>query len=299
MAMQNVLRKTLGATLPLILTPNRKWTTQRRILKLAMRANPLAKGVKRIDGALPGGLPGEVFCPASVDPETAPSALLYLHGGGYCVGAAATHRAITSRLAAASGMPVYVLDYRLAPEHPAPAALDDALACYRALAAQGKRVALGGDSAGGGLSVAVAQALLANGEPAPAALALISPWLDMSLSGGSAERLADIDPVLKRPWITACAQAYAGDQPLKSPSLSPLFGDGELPSTLIHAGTDDILIDDARRLVKRFPAVELQEFEGLWHVFQLQAGLLEISDQALADMGQWLALQYDGAAQAD
>ena len=113
----------------------------------------------------------------------------------------------------------------------------------------------------------------------------------MSLSGGSAQRLADIDPILKHPWIHACKAAYAGEQPLKTPSLSPLFGDAPPPPTLIHSGSDDILIDDARRYVKRFPYVEFKEFEGLWHVFQLQAGLLGVSSQALSDMGQWLAQQ--------
>lgn len=296
MAMQTVLRSSLGSLMPIILSPRRSWATQRRIIKFVLRANPLAKGVTRHDGPLPGELPGEVFCPAGLTPETADTALLYLHGGGYCVGAAATHRMITSRLAASSNMPVYVLDYRLAPEHPAPAALDDALACYRALAADGKRVAVGGDSAGGGLSMAVANALAAQGGPAPMALALISPWLDLSLSGGSAERLADIDPILTRPWITACAAAYAGGQALKSPALSPLFDDSELPPTLIHSGSDDILIDDARRLVTRNTAVEFKVYEGLWHVFQLQAGLLAASAEALREMGTWLHQQSVEAA---
>lgn len=288
MAMQTVLRKSLGTLMPMILSPNRSWATQRRIVKMVLRANPLARGVSRHAGPLPGGLPGETFCRAGDTPDSADTALLYLHGGGYCVGAAATHRMITSRLAAASGMPVHVLDYRLAPEHPAPAALDDALACYRALAAQGKRVAVGGDSAGGGLSMAVAHALAANGEQAPLALALLSPWLDLSVSGGSAERLAAIDPILTHPWISACAEAYAGGKPLKSPDISPLFADAELPPTLIHAGSDDILIDDARRLVTRHKAVEFKVYEGLWHVFQLQAGLLGESSAALHEMGTWL-----------
>ena len=292
MAMQTFLRATLGTALPLVLTPKRQWATQRRLLKIALQANPLAKGVRRHAGPLPGDLPGEVFCPTGMAPETASHALLYLHGGGYCVGTASTHRMITSRLAAASGAAVYSLDYRLAPEHPAPAALDDALACYRALAASGRAVALGGDSAGGGLSVAAAQTLVAAGDPPPTALALISPWLDLSLSGASAERLADIDPILKHPWIKACAQAYAGGQPLKSADLSPLFGVPVSTPTLIHAGTDDILIDDARRWVKRVPTAELIEYEGLWHGFQMQAGLLGAADKALADMGQWLTHQF-------
>ena len=198
---------------------------------------------------------------------------------------------ITSRLAAASGLPVYALDYRMAPEHPAPAALDDALRCYRALAAQDKRVAVGGDSAGGGLSAAVALALAEHGEPGPAALALISPWLDLSLSGGSVQRLADIDPVLNQPWLAACAQAYAGEHGLKSPTVSPLFADLAWPPTLIHAGADDILVDDSRRLVKRYPHIEFHEYAGLWHVFQLQAGVLRASDEALSAMGHWLHLQ--------
>lgn len=291
MAMQTVLRKSLGTLMPMILSPKRNWATQRRIVNLVLRANPLASGVSRHAGPLPGELPGEIFCPDDQTPESADTALLYLHGGGYCVGAAATHRMITSRLAAASGMPVYALDYRLAPEHPAPAALEDALACYRALVAQDRRVAVGGDSAGGGLSMAVAHALAADGEPAPLALALLSPWLDLSLSGGSAERLAAIDPILTPPWISACAAAYAGDKPLKSPDISPLFADAELPPTLIHSGSDDILIDDARRLVTRHKAIEFKVYEGLWHVFQLQAGLLGESSAALHEMGTWLHQQ--------
>lgn len=292
--MRNLLRRVLGLVLPRILNAQRPWASQRRLLNGLLKANPGVGGVERQTLTVPGGPDALVYCPKGTTLEAAPAVLLYFHGGGYCLGAPGNYAALHSRLAKAMAAPVVAAGYRLAPEHPAPAALDDALAAYKCLLDQGKRVVLGGDSAGGGLSVALAHAAADADLPAPAGLALLSPWLDLTLSGGSVTAKAEVDPILNPAWGRACAAAYAGDRPLNDPMLSPLFGSDTLPPTLIQAGSDDILIDDARRLAKRVPAVELQEFPGLWHVFQVQVGLLPDAGPAVAALGQWVKARLGG-----
>lgn len=286
--MTALLRHVLGLIVPRILNPRRSWATQRRLLAALLRINPAVGGVERRRIALPDAPEALCTAPRGLAWDTADVAMLYLHGGGYCIGTPESYGALHSRLAKAIDAPVIAPRYRLAPEHPAPAALDDALASYKALTAQGKRVVVGGDSAGGGLSVALAHAAAEAGLPAPAGLMLISPWLDLTLSGGSVATKAGVDPILDPDWGRACASAYAGDRPLNDPMLSPLFGPDSLPPTLIQAGADDILIDDARRLAQRAPAVELQEFPGLWHVFQVQVGMLPAARPAVADMAAWI-----------
>lgn len=291
--MKHLLRRVLGLVLPRILSATRPWASQRRLLNGLLKANPGVRGVQRQPLTLPGAPDALVYCPQGTTLDAAPAVLLYFHGGGYCLGAPGNYAALHSRLANAMAAPVVAAGYRLAPEHPAPAALDDAMAAYRALLDQGKRVVVGGDSAGGGLSAALAHAAAEAGLPPPAGLLLLSPWLDLTLSGGSVTAKADVDPILNPAWGRACAAAYAGDRPLNDPMVSPLFGPDSLPPTLIQAGTDDILIDDARRLATRVPTVELQEFPGLWHVFQVQVGLLPDAGPAVAAMGRWVKARLD------
>lgn len=227
-------------------------------------------------------------------------AILYLHGGGYCIGAPASHRAITTALAAGSGMPVHVPDYRLAPEHPFPAALDDALAVYESLTASTPAsIAVAGDSAGGGLALALTLAARARGLLPPAALLLLSPWVDLRCEAPSIAGRARSDPMLSPAGLRRWARLYAdasADATLCSPLGADLAG---LPPVLIQVGTDEILHDDAARLGRAIAAaggrVELQVYPGLWHVFQLHARLLGEADAALSALGRFAHAQVQAA----
>ncbi len=244
-----------------------------------------------------GGLPTERV--AQQDADTT-SAVLYLHGGGYTVGDPGSHRALAAHLAAAAGVPVHLLDYRLAPEHPFPAALDDAVAAYDALLASGldpERIAVAGDSAGGGLTVALALRLRERGTPLPGALALISPWVDLTLG-----QVADDprDPMLRVSWLSACARRYAGsDGDPGDPLLSPLLADDAalagLPPTIVHGSSDEILLGDVERLVARLETagvdVTFRRLPDAWHVIHLHAGLVAESTAAAEDLGRFVARQ--------
>lgn len=227
---------------------------------------------------------------------TGAGAILYLHGGAYVLGSPKTHRALTSHLAKAARASVYVIDYRLAPEHPHPAALEDALTAYRWLLDQGmapRNISLSGDSAGGGLALATALAIRDAGLPAPGALALISPWTDLTLSGESNRRNAVIDPMLHHTWAATSATQYCGTLPHDHPACSPLFADlRNLPRMLIQVGSDEIVLSDSERLAEKARAagvdVRLHRFDGLWHVFQLHAGMMKASNQAIDEIAEFL-----------
>lgn len=220
-------------------------------------------------------------------------AILYLHGGAYVLGAPRTHRSITGTLAREAGAAVFVPDYRLAPEYPCPAAVEDAAAAYRALLDMGwpaERIALAGDSAGGGLAVAVTLALRDEGTPLPAALGLISPWVDLTLAGASMRQRAALDPMLRQATLAHAAGLYAGDRGVDDPVCSPLFADlDQLPVLFVQVGSDEILYSDAERLVERARlagvAADLTVFDGLWHDFHLHAGMLPEADAALTELG--------------
>lgn len=223
-------------------------------------------------------------------------AVLFLHGGGYVFGAPRGYRNVAGALARDAGAAVFVPDYRLAPEHPCPAAVEDALDAYRWLLDTGwpaDRIALAGDSAGGGLALAATLALRDEGAPLPAALGLISPWVDLTLAGESLRTKADVDPMLRLPWLQQAAGFYAGGRGVEDSFCSPLFADFErLPPLFVQVGGDEILYSDATRLVERARlaggTAELRVFEGLWHDFQLHAGLLPEADAALADLSDRL-----------
>lgn len=228
--------------------------------------------------------------------ETASRVVLYLHGGGYCVGSATTHRALAAHIARAAGAVAYVPNYRLAPEYPHPAALHDAVAAYRWLLAQGidpVSIILAGDSAGGGLALATAVSLRDTGLPLPAALVLISPWADLSLSGDTLKSHAARDPMLSHSITSLWARLYAGALPVTHPLCSPLFAqlDG-LPPMLIQVGSEEVLLSDSQRLALRAEAAgvptRLHVYERMWHDFQVQAGLLHESDAAIFEIGAFV-----------
>lgn len=252
------------------LSPRVAVAAQRRRVELLTRSLLLPRGVRR--EATPQG---EWLHPDA--PPVRAGSVLYLHGGAYCIGSAASHRNLTMRLARASGLPVFALDYRLAPEHPWPAPLDDALAAFDAMPGP---VLIAGDSAGGGLALLAALALRDRGGPQPAGLWLLSPWVDLAAwpAPVPGEAMLDAD------WGRACAaQVLAGQE---AALMSPLHADLRgLPPVLLQFGTDELLHDQGRALHAALDAagVPLQTecYQRLWHVFQLHAGQLRSADDAL------------------
>ncbi|WP_416397859.1 alpha/beta hydrolase [Allohahella sp. A8] len=222
-------------------------------------------------------------------------AVIYLHGGAYCIGNARSYRGLTSRLARDSGAEVFVPDYRLAPEFVFPAAQDDVIKLYRWLMDQGYRadaITFAGDSAGAGLALSSCQRLIREGLPLPSGLILLSPWVDLSLQ--NAKYLDDsTDVLLSWGWIGRCARFYRGKRSATNPDISPLFGKFEgLPPVCIQAGTDEILLPEIEDLVERMRAakqeVSFRVFENMWHVFQMHAGLLDEADVAVAELVSFL-----------
>lgn len=231
-------------------------------------------------------------------PEALPGRhLLYLHGGAYVLGSPRSHTPIVARVAAQARATGWLPDYRLAPEHPCPAAIEDAVAAYRELLAAGAdpaQLVIAGDSAGGGLTLATACALRDAGLPLPSALVLLSPWTDLTLSSEAVRAKQDVEAMLDVNGLTRAAEAYCAGRPRNDPAASPLFADlAGLPPMLVHAGSDEILLDDSEQLAARARAagveVTLRVFDGLWHVFQAQAGVIPEADESLADIGDFLA----------
>jgi len=240
-----------------------------------------------------GRLPGEWLRPQGA---SAAGVVLYLHGGAYITGSCHTHRGLAGHLARAAASDCFLLDYRLAPEHPFPAAVDDALAAYLALqAAQPARpVALAGDSAGGGLALALALRLRDAGHTAPAAMALLSPWTDLALSLPTHVSKAAVDPFFPdTSTLSAAAQMYAAQTPRTHPLVSPHYASLHgLPPTLIHVGEHEALLGDAQALAATMRAagtpVQLQEFAGMWHVWQIFAGRFAEANTSIQALGAFL-----------
>ena len=242
------------------------------------------------------GLPVEWVRPRSLtQPDTAPICL-YLHGGAFAMGGLNSHRDLASQFAQRAQIRLLMVDYRLAPEHPFPAALDDALAVYRALLAQGipaQRLLLGGDSAGGNLALGTAQAIRAQGLAPPAALVLFSPWLDLTGHSPSRQANAASDVMLSQQVLDEAAALYAPGLPLDDARLSPLFGPlAGLPPCLMVASSAEILIDDARRLKQLLLAagglVELLEWANTPHAFPVMARYLPEGRAALDQTARFI-----------
>ncbi len=264
----------------------------------ALSRLPLPLGT-RIEATTLRGVPAEWVSNSCVPPQRT---VLYLHGGGYIVGSPRMYRDLSSRIAHLWRARVAVVDYRLAPEHPLPAATDDAMNAYRSLLEQGvspQNIVIAGDSAGGGLSLATSLNIRAAGLPQPAALVLFSPWVDLGVSGASAEQVTD-DPLLSVGMLRAAGLDYAGDQDPLQPLASPLFADLRgLPPLLIQATDREILLDDARRLDAKARAdgvtTTLEIWPGLFHVWQLFAGKLPEAGQALTAAAKFLDTQSAAA----
>jgi monoterpene epsilon-lactone hydrolase len=221
--------------------------------------------------------------------------ILYFHGGGYVSGSCRTHRDLAARLSAASGVRVLLPEYRLAPENRFPAALEDGLRVFRRLEEGGTaatEIVLGGDSAGGGLVLMVLFALRDEGSPLPAAAFMLSPWLSASPDGESYAGKASVDPLLTREDVEACALLTLGEDGDRA-ALTPLFEDLHgLPPVLVQVGKDEILLSDSERFGERARAagveVELEVWEGMWHVFQSFAVVVPEARRAVARIGEFV-----------
>lgn len=203
--------------------------------------------------------------------------ILYCHGGGYSTGSRKYARTLTTKLASSTFMDVLCFDYRLAPEHPYPAALEDAMKAWDYLMLLGygaREVIVAGDSAGGNLALALVLRLKNQQRLLPRGLVLMSPWTDLTSSGESFQKRAELDPVLNAEYIDRMKLAYAGGRDLKDPLISPLWGDHrDFPPAYIQVGDNEILYSDARRLYERLleqhVSVRFEHFTGMWHVFQM------------------------------
>jgi monoterpene epsilon-lactone hydrolase len=222
--------------------------------------------------------------------------ILHLHGGAYAMGSPRTHRGLAATLARTARAAVLLPEYRLAPEHVFPAALDDAVTAYRWLVEKHgtdpARIAVTGDSAGGGLAVSLLVRLRDEGLPLPACYVGMSPWTDLAGTGGSMTELDGVDPWLSAALVVPAARAYAGETALDDPLVSPVYADlTGLPPMLVHVGADEILRDDAVRLVERARAAGVDAsvgvYEGLWHVFHAFPGFPESRD-ALREIGAFV-----------
>ncbi|SDC61184.1 Acetyl esterase/lipase [Melghirimyces thermohalophilus] len=240
------------------------------------------------------GIPAEwVVAPDAVEEHV----FLYLHGGAYILGSCETHRELAARLSRATATRVLVIEYRLAPEHPYPAAVEDAVTAYRWLLSTGvspEQIVVGGDSAGGGLSMALLLSLKEAGEPLPSCAVLLSPWTDMEGTGESMKSRAHRDPWLEPQSVRATSTLYTQDLDPRHPLVSPIYGDLQgLPPLLVHVGEDEILLDDSVRLVERARDagvdVTFKRWEEMWHVFQGFAAKVPEGRQSIAEIGEYVA----------
>ncbi|MGA9722418.1 MAG: alpha/beta hydrolase [Candidatus Binatus sp.] len=259
-------------------------------------------GMERISERVPADVICEKVNAGGVSAEwiAAPGAIadrviLYLHGGGYVLGSINTHRAMISRIARASNARALAIDYRLAPEHPFPAAVEDTIASYRWLLAEGYqpgKIVIAGDSAGGGLTIAALLAIRDAGLPMPAGAVPISPWTDLEGTGESVRTRAAKDVMVTQDNLASSAKQYYGAHDPKDPLVSPLHANFRgLPPMLIQVGDAEILLDDATRVAARAKAagvqVELEVWDEMPHVWHVFAKLLPEGQQAIDKIGKF------------
>jgi acetyl esterase/lipase len=281
--------------------PRLSWDERRRSLDRAGRWVRRPRGTQVGPGVV-GGASGEWITPAGAPVGT----ILYLHGGGYVLGSCVSHRGLAAQLARVCGARVFLLRYRLAPEHPFPAALEDALAAYRGLLGQGvgaERLAIAGDSAGGGLTLATLVALRDAGDALPVAGICLSPWTDLAGSGETIQANAACDIMLRPGSIPEFGDLYRGDRPATDPLVSPLYANLRgLPPLLVHVGAEEILLADSTRLAERARVagvdVTLTVLDGMWHVWHTSVGFVPESRAALREIGEFLRARWAVAGPA-
>jgi epsilon-lactone hydrolase len=255
----------------------------------------------RVEPVMAGRVPAEWIVSPGVETD---AVLLYLHGGGYAAGSFATHRLVAQKMAQLARVRALLPAYRLAPEHRFPAAVEDTMAVYRWLiqdyGADAARVVVAGDSAGGGLTIVLAVSARDAGSPLPAALACISPWTDLAGTGESMRTKAGKDPCFTPEDLHLQAREYLGDADPMHPLASPLYADLRgLPPVMVQVGEDELLLDDARRLVERARAAGvdaiLEVWPGLWHIFATQ-GTFPESREAMQRLGHFLRHRMEAHA---
>jgi len=269
------------------------WTERRQRLDEVGSVWPVADDVA-LEAVDVDGVPGEWSIAPGSD---ASRVLLFFHGGGYCSGSILSHRRLVTEAGRAAGIRTLALNYRLAPEHPFPAALEDALTAWRFLRRRGiaaGHITVGGDSAGGGLTLALIDRLQEAGEELPACAWLLSPWTDLTMSGFTLTTKDSVDPIIHDGYLHELADAYLPDgMDRKDPRVSPLYADLEgLPPTLIQVGSDETLLADATRLAAAAGisdvAVTLEVWPHMIHAWPLWNAHLEPGRQALVKAGTFI-----------
>src|SRR5262245_7876602 len=269
------------------------WPARRQRLDDVGSVWPVAPDVT-LTAADINGIPGEW---STVPGSDSSRALLFFHGGGYCSGSIVSHRRMVSEAGRAAGVRTLAIGYRLAPEHPFPAALDDAVTAWHFLRRQGiaaKHVAIAGDSAGGGLSLAVTLKLRDVKEELPACLWLVSPWTDLTMSGSTLFTKDGVDPLIHKGYLRELADAYLGSAvDRKDPRVSPLFANlSGIPPMLIQVGSAETLLDDAVRLAAAAGEADVPVTLEIWphmiHAWHLWNARLESGRQALSSAGSFM-----------
>lgn len=265
---------------------------QRAILEDSARYLPMPPQVD-VKQTVVGKIAAEWLRPVGA---TDNRAILYLHGGAYTMGSCTTHRALASRIAIASQTPAFLPEFRLAPEYPFPAALEDGEAVYRWLVEQGispQKMVVAGDSSGGGLAIALTVLLRDKDVPLPAAIICLSPWADLELTGESVTTRAKVDPMCSPEESQYHAIHYIGKQDARAPLVSPIYADLHgLPPILIQVGDREILLSDAIRLAERARKdgvdAELEVWDGMWHVWHLFARYVPEAQRAIYNIGAFI-----------
>lgn len=277
-----------------VLNPRVPWSMQRRLMDIVSTVQTVPGGVDRTEVRL-AGRPAERLTPQG----SSRGAVLYLHGGAFTTGSPRTHRSLAAHLALASGADVFTLDYRLAPEHPYPAAVDDAVAAFVELTQRhgysADEIAVAGDSAGGGVAAATVRRLIDEHGLTPGAMVLIAPSVD---PGARDTRLGK-DIVVRTAWAFPAADAYRGATPVDDPGFAPMHAQtAGLPPTFVTVGASEVLHDQVCAYVERLRAggveVEFVRSDVLWHVAQLQASLVKPAAESVSLMGAFIRAHLDG-----
>jgi acetyl esterase/lipase len=285
----------LRAALKARMNENIDIATMRARTDASIQSQAPAPADVRIESIHLGGVPTEQLSTQNTLPRTA---ILYLHGGGWSSGSPRTHRPITWRLAKLTGATVYALDFRLAPEHPYPAALNDCMQAYRALLEQGlpaSSLVVAGDSSGGNMALALALRLKAENQPQPAALVCLSPITDVTCSGASYKTNLDTDVLVSPNLVPTMARhSYCPGVDLTNPFISPLYGNvAGLPPTYFQVASDELLLDDSTRMAERMQTagvtVVLDIWPDLWHEWPIFSDAIPEGEQALAKIATFIA----------
>ena len=279
------------------------WAERRQRIEEVGSVWPIADDI-RCEAVDAGGVPGEWSIAPGSD---ASRVLLFFHGGGYCSGSIVSHRRMVTEAGRAARMRTLALRYRLAPEHPYPAAHEDAMTAWRFLRARGiaaRDIAVGGDSAGGNLTITLSNRLRAAGEEQPACAWLASPWVDLTMSGASLATKDSIDPLIHKAYLEELADAYAGAADRRDPLISPLFSDLHgFPPALLQVGSAETLLDDATRFAAAAGAADVPVTLQIWphmiHAWMLWNAKLEEGRKALEEAGAFMRMWVGGGADRD